>query len=1211
MGEPSATLIDGEETERLIEDAQAALLAWEGAEKLGPLADALAKARDDIRTRFRDVRGHTRSRVDPDAGASRGEMQTLRSHLTRLGRLHHRVSNELLEAKLYDTCATKLGGMGRVRALDGLIFVLIMVVIGMLCVECTRELSAEARDLFMWIDTAICAVFLGEFFFKLFCSESRGWYFRRHWIDFVASIPFAWIARMEYVRLGRLARLLRAGRLIRAVRVIRVVVFLQSRVGRSIQKNRTVLDREYELSLDTVRRHLEELSERKRTEQAAESRLTAWLVRELESSWLAKMAQRLTFGMVKRRGTDRGTRERAESRLVKEAAGVGKRLADVAGGVHSIVQHLCDFNGIVTTPQLVNYLGQAMFKAGKRRGIVLFGVGAFGALSGYVIKQTFGPVIVPPKAQQISVASRAPEADLSFGKALCGRRGSKMRIALVHGDPKRPGPVAIQAMAMEDEGVFELAEPKGLPKAIEPGRPVEFELVFRPPKPGTYRNALIVTRGDGSSVRRTAVGVGIDSWAHRFAKRSRESFGLNFVLISLPFLAIAVLGRAWVKKSKQVTADFKNIAEASFLNLLEDAKKVTIFDDLCWLYDEVLARETVLDHGRTVVEEQERSIRRKIDAFVAERRATTADYSVRDIGYDRSVFPAEGERGLFTPEELAMTREGFVLEAIHVISRGHPVASLHNPYGGTAIQLYRDYLDGALFHETDRKTIEQLLGNITIRHVLNLIHYTKEDTKRIQRLAAPFGPNLWLTFICRSIAEQTGRLVSEFNASCVPLRDLGPDDVRGDRALREQYEKWLAGGAPIRADSYMTQEFTAMHFLVEDAGQDERVRVVFGDRALAKLRRDRCRMIRTVFGTYPWGQLVKVNPYQLYQSVFGRDVRTEIQMGRLRRALGLPKGIFRTVTLPLRLLLLVLRGIMFALKWAKKFVLNILADIETEQERPDFDAALRKITRMRGAVIAETVAIRARFDCAYLGAVTVEGDRGPETSRCTEDLGSISANPGATAFYEQLREERQNSLRELEEFLATADVSGLGGEAMRGVQTAYVLNAHDLQTLAGAERRIEAVEQRLEEQDFQWPKGKLRKSVAHGLLWALTLGHDRATETYRAFCELSGRGCGREGRRLFAAYLTNVDGVRDAIDASVETDGQPRDRALRLVEDIRKGGYEEWTAGLITVRTVHALSLLDRRNYEVSVYKLGRFGEVGAELPERQGAACAGGVASP
>ncbi len=182
---------------------------------------------------------------------------------------------------------------------------------------------------------------------------------------------------------------------------------------------------------------------------------------------------------------------------------------------------------------------------------------------------------------------------------------------------------------------------------------------------------------------------------------------------------------------------------------------------------------------------------------------------------------------------------------------------------------------------------------------------------------------------------------------------------------------------------------------------------------------------------------------------------------------------------------------------------------------------------------------------------------------------------------------------------------------MRGVQTAYVLNAHDLQTLAGAERRIEAVEQRLEEQDFQWPKGKLRKSVAHGLLWALTLGHDRATETYRAFCELSGRGCGREGRRLFAAYLTNVDGVRDAIDASVETDGQPRDRALRLVEDIRKGGYEEWTAGLITVRTVHALSLLDRRNYEVSVYKLGRFGEVGAELPERQGAACAGGVASP
>ena len=1182
-----------ENPEVLAQDAEAALLAGEGAEALGVMSSRIEDGLFGLRGRLGALDTRRRGRAKEEVLLVRRERRLLRSQISRLARLGGRIRNESLEIKLYETCAAKLGSMGRVRALDGLVLLLIFVVIGMLIVEYTGDMTPEREQWFAWVDTAICAVFLGEFFFKLACSAYKGWYFRRHWIDFVASIPFAGM-----VSLGRTLRLARLARLARVVRVVRAVVFLQSRIARSVRKNRAVLDQDYELSFDSVRRYLEGLSDRRADQADAQGKMLAWLVREVENSLLLRIVRGLTFGLLRRRiaGPAEGDAPRPRT------SGVGKRLADVVGSVQAAICYLYDFNGTVTTPQLFNYVGQAMFRAGKRRGIVLFAVGVFGALLGYLVKQAFGPIITAPRPSKIDVGMAAKQVDLNFGKALCGRGASKMKVFLENSGLKLSRPVQIVDVSLENGGVFRLEKLSGLPRQIMPGRAMRFDLVFQPVSPGQYRDALVVLTREGERIRRSTLGLGIDSWAHRFAFRSSQSFGINFVLISLPFLGIALLGWVWVRKSKQVTEDYKNVAEASFLNLMEDAKKLTMFGDLCWLYDEVLHREAVLDYGQDAVEQQQRAIRQKIEAIVQEGRTTDPGYAIEEMAYDRSMFPTDGKPGRLTAQELAMTREGFVLEAIHIISRGSPVASLHNVHAAAALQLYRDYLDGALFHETDRKTIEQLLGNITIRRVLKLIEFTGRDLKRLHRLTAPFGPNLWLTFICRSIAEQTGRLVSEFNSSCAPVRDLGPDDIRGDRELREQYEQWLQGGPPIRGDDYLTHDFNAMHFLVDDARQDARVREMYGDRVLAKLRRDRCRMIRTVFGTYPWRQSAKVNPYRLYRLVFGRDPLTEIRMGRLRRALGLPKGAFRIAALPFRVMLWMLKGVMWATRWSKQFVLNILADVETEQERPDFEAALRKIIRMRGPVIAETVAIRGRFDFAYAGCASPDQDATVEQSRCLADLKSVNASEVALASFEELRERWATRLSELRDFLDAEAPGQLDGEALRAVQTAYMVNAGGIRTwIRACGPHIETAEQEIAKQGYRWPRGRWTKPLLHAWHWAVTFGHDRATRTFDAFCGLTETRTGQPRRRLFMAYLLNAEGLTDAIDAFVASNGRPHEKALAVIEDIEKGGYEEWTAELITVRTVHMLSLLDRRNYEAAVYRLGRFDEVGAVLPERGG----------
>ena len=93
-----------------------------------------------------------------------------------------------------------------------MLFLCVYVLIALL-VETVYSLPEGARKILSRIDTAVCFVFIGDFFLQLVRSKDRRSYLKWGWIDLVSSIPY-----LTVFRWGRAARLIRLLRLMRGVR---------------------------------------------------------------------------------------------------------------------------------------------------------------------------------------------------------------------------------------------------------------------------------------------------------------------------------------------------------------------------------------------------------------------------------------------------------------------------------------------------------------------------------------------------------------------------------------------------------------------------------------------------------------------------------------------------------------------------------------------------------------------------------------------------------------------------------------------------------------------------------------------------------------------------------------------------------------------------------------------------------------------------------
>lgn len=166
--------------------------------------------------------------------------------IRQIGRDHDELGEELVKVHealqhriLEDRLINVLGAKWRVQALEYFIMVLIFFVLGLLVFDLANPgLSPEVKRILSLADIACCIVFLAEFFFRHHYADSKLWFWRRHWIDFVTSLP---LPDLEALRVGRVARVARFARIARAVRVLRVlrVIFF---FWRGMDKLTDVLD---------------------------------------------------------------------------------------------------------------------------------------------------------------------------------------------------------------------------------------------------------------------------------------------------------------------------------------------------------------------------------------------------------------------------------------------------------------------------------------------------------------------------------------------------------------------------------------------------------------------------------------------------------------------------------------------------------------------------------------------------------------------------------------------------------------------------------------------------------------------------------------------------------------------------------------------------------------------------------------------------------
>lgn len=97
---------------------------------------------------------------------------------------------------------------------DWVIFVLSIYVVVELYLNLVLDYSATMTDVSHGIDLAICLVFLGDFFWRLWKAEKKLVFLKFNWVDFVSSIPMVGV-----LRIGRAARIFRVLRLIRSGKV--------------------------------------------------------------------------------------------------------------------------------------------------------------------------------------------------------------------------------------------------------------------------------------------------------------------------------------------------------------------------------------------------------------------------------------------------------------------------------------------------------------------------------------------------------------------------------------------------------------------------------------------------------------------------------------------------------------------------------------------------------------------------------------------------------------------------------------------------------------------------------------------------------------------------------------------------------------------------------------------------------------------------------
>ena len=413
--------------------------------------------------------------------------------------------------------------------------------------------------------------------------------------------------------------------------------------------------------------------------------------------------------------------------------------------------------------------------------------------------------------------------------------------------------------------------------------------------------------------------------------------------------------------------------------------------------------------------------------------------------------------------------------------------------------LYQDYLDGSPLHRSDTKASVQLLGNLALSNLRrsHLGHLLREgrtiDRLDLSRAGGLFGgPYLWFNYITRMLVQETAILLLDYNRHAIPLDRLAcsPPAARrrfrawlSDRLKIDPSEVWVPelstpayrsrsisssrpgmvgrqqvhalrteGATRREAGAFLeTVEFTAVDFLADDPERDAEIHARFGPQVAELVRRDRQQNVRRAFRSFPLHELPlaarTINVFSFYEA--------HLAGGRI-------------TLLPFLFLRSLGRAILAGFRSIFRVVQEILhPQVDRQQVVPadTYWAALRKIHRMRKPVFMGSLWLRARFDVEYMGLPLPSAPASLAGELLMEaDLDYIGATRRDRIIAEQFRRQHQKRLewiaRWLDRFGWTFDLlpnflseqipylANRGGEALRGLVAACILDHDDIATLA-------------------------------------------------------------------------------------------------------------------------------------------------------------------
>ena len=145
-----------------------------------------------------------------DWGAIEQYQAALRQQQQQWRRLHtqgKRIKHLLKEQQLFQRMAQRLGSSTRAIWFERTVSVVVALAIVLALVVLTLPLPATARWWIGTLDLLLAALLIAEFFFRYSQAPDERWFWRRYWLDLLASIPLQPLLRLGRLwRLGRFAR---------------------------------------------------------------------------------------------------------------------------------------------------------------------------------------------------------------------------------------------------------------------------------------------------------------------------------------------------------------------------------------------------------------------------------------------------------------------------------------------------------------------------------------------------------------------------------------------------------------------------------------------------------------------------------------------------------------------------------------------------------------------------------------------------------------------------------------------------------------------------------------------------------------------------------------------------------------------------------------------------------------------------------------------